>query len=293
MTHGAGMIATNDIGELRRSVAAARSQGLRIGCVPTMGALHAGHESLIRRAKEDADFVVVTVFVNPTQFGEAADLANYPRPVEDDLQRCQQAGVDVVFLPEEAQLYSASFETWVDVERMGQILEGEYRPGHFRGVATIVLKLFNLVAPDAAYFGAKDYQQQLLIRRMVEDLNLAIEIVVCPTVREEDGLAMSSRNARLSRSERRSALALIETLRFAADQIRDGREDLTALSLAMSERLAAANGVEPDYAVIADAETLEALNHPRPRMVALVAARVGATRLIDNLEIEAAAATCQ
>ena len=253
---------------------------------PDDGALHAGHLSLIDEARRQSDFVVATIFVNPTQFGPNEDLSKYPRPLEDDLAKCRAAGVDLVFTPEVPSLYPDGFETFVEVERISSVLEGSHRPGHFRGVATIVLKLFNIVQPDVACFGQKDYQQQALIRRMVRDLDLPVEIVVCPTVRESDGLAISSRNVYLSREERQSALVLSQCLRRAAELIQHGEADLKSVQAEMVGLLDATDHVVCDYATIADADSLEVLTSPRDRMVALVAANVGATRLIDNKVIE-------
>jgi pantoate--beta-alanine ligase len=277
---------TGSIDDVRQAVRAARSAGRRIGCVPTMGALHAGHASLIEHAGRISDFVVVTIFVNPTQFGPGEDLRRYPRPLENDLAACRAAGVSLVFRPEPDEMYPHGFESAVEVTRLSQVLEGAARPDHFRGVATVVAKLLNIVQPDVACFGQKDYQQQTLIRRMVRDLNLPVEIVVCPTVRESDGLAMSSRNIYLTGPQRQAALSLHRCLRSAEQGIRGGEDDLTALASRMLAELASHPDVDPDYAVIADADTLETLARPRSRMIALVAARLGGTRLIDNLLIE-------
>ena len=253
--------------------------------MPTMGALHAGHLSLIETARNEADCVVVTIFVNPSQFGPEEDLGNYPRPIEDDLKSCRDADVDLVFLPQVETLYPDGYRTWVDVEGLSETLEGASRPTHFRGVATIVLKLLNIIGPDVAFFGAKDYQQQALLRRMVRDLNVPVQLVTCPTVREVDGLALSSRNAYLNSKERKSAVALYESLRLAEERLQAGETDLVGVAAAMDEHLRSHPCVEPDYAVVADADTLEVLSAPRERMVVLVAARVGATRLIDNLPV--------
>lgn len=286
MTFPAGMLVTTDIGEVRRAVAAARANDERIGCVPTMGALHAGHVSLMERARREAGFVAVTIFVNPTQFGPQEDLSRYPRPLETDLKACRDAGADLVFIPAAESIYPQGFSTYVNVEGLSTILEGASRPGHFRGVATVVIKLLNIVQPDVAFFGQKDFQQQALIRRMVRDLDLPVEIVVCPTVREPDGLALSSRNVYLSKDERRSALVLHQSLQFAEQRLRGGERDLLSLSEKMRDMMAAAPHVTPDYAIIAEPDTLATLTQPQPRMAILVAARVGATRLIDNTIVE-------
>ncbi|QDU39359.1 Pantoate-beta-alanine ligase [Maioricimonas rarisocia] len=286
MSNPQELVVTTSPRELRTAVRRARSQGQRIGCVPTMGALHEGHVSLIRRAVEKCDFVVVWIFVNPTQFGEGEDLAKYPRPIDDDLKKCSEAGVRLVFMPTSEVIYPDGFSTWVEVSGLSDVLEGSSRPGHFRGVATVVLKLLNLIQPDVAFFGAKDYQQQTLIRRMVADLNLPVEIDVCPTVREEDGLAMSSRNAYLSAEERAAAVRLFEAMQMADARFREGATDVAAVQQEMWDHLNEPDLIEPDYAVIADPDTLELLTSPQSRMVTLIAARVGSTRLIDNQLIQ-------
>lgn len=275
-----------EIAELRRSIGALRDAGRRIGLVPTMGALHTGHLSLIDAAREEFDDVVVTIFVNPTQFGPNEDYRRYPRPIEDDLRACENMGVSLVFAPESETMYPAGFDTHVEVEGLSSILEGAHRPGHFRGVATVVLKLLLATQPDAAYFGRKDYQQQLIVRRMCHDLNVPVEIRTCPTIRDEDGLAVSSRNAYLSPAERVSALSLSRSLRMAEEQLRAGETDMTKIHESMRELLESHSDVTIDYATIADPETLAELDSPQPDMIALVAARVGTTRLIDNLPIQ-------
>lgn len=284
MSRAEEFIVTSHIPELRQAVATARVSGCTIGCVPTMGALHAGHVSLIEEARKRTDFVVVTIFVNPSQFAPHEDLAKYPRPLERDLQLCRDAGASLVYVPEVPSLYPPGFQTWVTVDELSKPLEGTFRATHFRGVTTIVLKLFNIVQPDVACFGAKDYQQQTIIRRMVKDLDLPVEIVICPTVREADGLAMSSRNVYLSKSERATALTLSKSLTFAQEQLDAGQRDVAAISAAMRSMLEA-QPIQVDYVVIADPDSLETLTVAQPRMVALIAARVGTTRLIDNREL--------
>ncbi|MFM8583831.1 MAG: pantoate--beta-alanine ligase [Planctomycetaceae bacterium] len=269
--------------EIRRVVQAARRSGLRVGFVPTMGALHAGHRSLIEQARRDCDVVVVSIFVNPTQFAPHEDLSKYPRPLEADLGLCAGAGADLVFHPSVAAMYPAGMSTIVRVEGLTAGLEGSSRPTHFQGVTTVVLKLFSLVPADVAYFGQKDFQQQAVLRKMTADLCLLIEIEVCPTVREPDGLALSSRNVYLSPTERRQALELSATLREAIGQLERGSRDIPALQRAMRERLERAPGVVLDYATLADPQTLAELQSWQPNVVALVAARVGSTRLIDNM----------
>lgn len=275
--------AVRTIAELRQHIRTARSAGASIGCVPTMGALHSGHVSLMESARAATDFVVVTIFVNPTQFGPNEDLDRYPRPLEADLKKCREAGVDLVFHPTVEEVYPAADATFVEVPGLSERLEGAHRAGHFRGVTTIVLKLFNMVLPDVAFFGQKDYQQQLLIRHMVSDLDVPVEIRTCPTIRETDGLALSSRNAYLSPDERHTALALSRTLRHAEARCTLDRQEPAVVRAEMCEVLNAIPGLTLDYATIADAESLEELDAPAPEMVALIAARVGKTRLIDNI----------
>jgi pantoate--beta-alanine ligase len=234
-----------------------------IGLVPTMGSLHEGHLSLLRAAREECDTVVMSLFVNPTQFGDEHDLASYPRDEEHDLGLAREAGVDLVFAPGAAEMYPPGYQTWVEVMDVGGTLEGEFRPGHFRGVATVVLKLFSIVRPDRAYFGQKDAQQAEVIRRMIEDLALEVALRVLPTVRDEDGLALSSRNVLLSPEERERALALPRAL---ATKDADAARALLARS----------NGLVVDYVEVADFQ---------PRVLA-GAVRVGPTRLIDNVVLE-------
>jgi pantoate--beta-alanine ligase len=234
-----------------------------IGLVPTMGALHEGHLALLRAARAENPTVVMSLFVNPAQFGNSADLARYPRDEERDLALASDAGVDVVFAPSTEEMYPPGFQTWVEVTELGSILEGRFRPGHFRGVATIVLKLFSIVEPDRAYFGQKDAQQAAVIGQMIRDLALEVELRVIPTVRDEDGLALSSRNVLLSAEERRRALALSRAL-----ATRDREQALA--------ELAASNGLEIDYVEVADFD---------PPVLA-GAIRVGSTRLIDNIPLE-------
>ena len=280
-----------EVAELRNEVAAARNRGERIGCVPTMGALHDGHLSLVRAARAECDFVVVTIFVNPTQFGPSEDFEKYPRTLDADLEICRQAQVDLVFHPAVEAMYSPTSSTFVDVQALSSVLEGQCRPSHFRGVATVVTKLLNAVLPDVAYFGQKDYQQQLLLRQMCRDLLSPVKIRTCPTVREPDGLAMSSRNRYLAESERDSARSLSEALFLARDLITGGETDLSTVEDAMKRHLHSRPDVQTEYATIRDAETLEELSAPCTRMVALVAARVNETRLIDNVLIEFAPAS--
>jgi pantoate--beta-alanine ligase len=279
------MLSTPSLVELRQHVAQARGKGLKVGLVPTMGALHAGHRSLVEACRSECGFVVATIFVNPTQFGPNEDFTRYPRTLEADLEMCRAAGADLVFHPETASVYPEGFCSYVDVEGITARLEGESRPGHFRGVATVVLKLFNMAQADVAYFGQKDYQQQLLIRTMCRDLDVPIEIRTCPTVREPDGLALSSRNRYLSPAERAKALSLSKALRMAERLLQAGEKNVSAVRAAMMAVLEESSGVRVDYASVSDPNTLAELTAPQPEMVALVAARVGTTRLIDNLRI--------
>jgi pantoate--beta-alanine ligase len=270
---------------LQDALRVARHRGQSIGFVPTMGALHAGHLSLVKIAKQKADFVLASVFVNPSQFGPGEDLDAYPRNLASDAEKLQSAGCDLLFAPSVAQMYPDSFETKVTLSRTTQGLCGAHRPGHFDGVTTVVLKLFGMTNPDVAVFGRKDYQQLAVIRRMVEDLCLDIEIVGAPLVRESDGLAMSSRNAYLSEEERQRALSLSKGL-FAAQKRYDGGErDAAILLLAVHDELRAC-GLDPEYLEIRTADTLEVLERVDRPGVVLVAARVGKTRLIDNLVLD-------
>lgn len=272
-----------DVASVRREVSVARQRGETIGVVPTMGALHEGHLSLIRTARQETDYVVVTIFVNPTQFGPNEDFDRYPRTLDADLQACRETGVNLVFHPAVETVYPKGFSTFVEVEGLSDVLEGAHRPGHFRGVATVVLKLFNVTCPDVAYFGRKDYQQQVLIRKLCRDLDLPVEIRTCPTVREPDGLALSSRNKYLDADQRRSSLALSQSLKLAEERLLAGETDVQAVREAMRAYLDATPHVQVDYATVVHPETLAELSEPLPEMVALVAARVDAVRLIDNI----------
>ena len=264
---------------LREAVAAARRAGKSIGFVPTMGALHAGHLSLIEMARTFNEFVVVSIFVNPTQFGPTEDFTRYPRPLERDLNVC--AGVDAVFTPDAAIMYPPGFQTSVQLNDLSSVLEGAARPGHFAGVATVVLKLFNLVQPDRAYFGQKDAQQVRVIEQMVSDLNVPVEIIVCPTVRESDGLALSSRNQYLDADQRRAATVLNRTLKEAEARIQAGERNAAVIEQRMREQIAAAPGAVLDYAAAVDAE-FKPITTLHGVIILALAVRFGATRLIDN-----------
>lgn len=278
-----GMATTTEIDGVRHRIADSRGLSERSGCVPTMGALHEGHLSLIRAARNECDFVVVTIFVNPAQFGPDEDFEDYPRPLDADLHACRQEGVDLVFHPNTEIMYPDECKTFVEVEGLSTSLEGACRPGHFRGVATVVAKLLNIVQSDVAYFGQKDFQQQALIRRLCQDLHVPVEIRTCPTVREPDGLALSSRNVYLDADERRQALSLSQSLHLAENLIARGETNLEIVRNAMRKLLTSMPNVKVDYATIADPNTLQELTSPQPRMVALVAAQVGRARLIDNI----------
>lgn len=270
------------VDNVRAAVRAARQAGKTIGFVPTMGALHVGHVSLMERARAECDYVVVSIFVNPTQFGPHEDFNRYPRPRDKDLAMCRDAGANLVFYPTVETMYPAGHRTFVEVGGLSEILEGAIRPGHFRGVATVVTKLFNIVQADRAYFGQKDYQQQTLIRVMTRELDLPTEVVTCPTIRDPDGLALSSRNAYLSPAERQAGLALSRALRQAATMVAEGERNVPKLEAAMRHELESAAGLKLEYAVVVHHESLMPLSSAEPVMVALVAARAGATRLIDN-----------
>lgn len=258
-----------------------KQNGQTIGVVPTMGALHQGHLSLVQRARQESTLVVATIFVNPTQFGPGEDFEQYPRTLQDDLQQCEQAGADLVFTPKTDEMYGADAQTFVRVTELTQRLEGAHRPTHFEGVTTIVAKLFNITVPTIACFGQKDYQQQLIIRQMVKDLNFGVKIVTCPIIREADGLALSSRNRYLSETERNRALVLNRALRNAGQQA-EGGVSPAQIAVEMQRRIHDEEGVELEYAVVADERTLQPVCENTDSAVALVAARVGKTRLIDN-----------
>jgi len=262
----------------------ARAAGQRVGVVPTMGAFHGGHTSLMLRAREEADLVVVTLFVNPLQFGAVDDLAAYPRDEDQDRGIAEAIGVDVLFVPTAEEMYPAGPpEIRVDPGPLGERLEGASRPGHFGGVATVVAKLLHAVGPARAYFGEKDAQQVAVIRRMVRELSFPIEIVVCPTVREPDGLAMSSRNRRLTPEQREAAGCLFLALSEAAELARSGERDAAKLVAAMAREVGATPLARLDYAAVVDAETFDDVHEMSRPARALVAARFGDVRLIDNL----------
>jgi len=274
------------IKQVRTAVRNARDAGKTIGLVPTMGALHAGHVSLIKAAREKCTYVVVSIFVNPTQFGPGEDFEKYPRPIENDLDICRREGVDLVFNPTPEEIYGAESLTWVTVEKLTEPLCGRFRPGHFRGVTTVCAKLFNIVLPDYAFFGQKDAQQAVVIRKMVADLNFPLEIIVCPTVREPDGLAISSRNQYLSEQQRKDATYIFKSLQCCRELIDRGTSDTAAIIKQMKEIIDTPGSLEIEYISIVDPETLEELPSVSGKVLVAVAARIGPARLIDNILID-------
>jgi pantoate--beta-alanine ligase len=273
------------IDNMRAASREARHEGKRLGFVPTMGALHEGHLSLVRAAKAECDAAAVSIFVNPLQFGPNEDLAKYPRSFERDAEMLENEGVDVLFAPTLEEMYPAGAVTHVTVEGLSEKLCGRSRPGHFRGVTTVVAKLFNIVEPDLAFFGQKDAAQATIIRRMVRDLNLPVEVVVCPIVREPDGLAMSSRNAYLSPQERRSALVLNRSLAHVKNRFDQGERNPANLTEAGKQALAQEPAVRLDYFEIVDPATLDPVEKLTSPALVAIAAFVGNTRLIDNIQL--------
>ena len=276
-----------DIAALRDQLRTFKREGRKIAFVPTMGNLHEGHLTLVRKAREHADIVVVSIFVNPMQFERADDLNNYPRTLDEDLSKLNSQGVDLVFTPSAEIMYPEGLDkqTAVEVPGLSSMLEGASRPGHFRGVATIVTKLFNIVQPDVACFGEKDFQQLAIIRKMTSDLALDIEIIGVPTVREMDGLAMSSRNGLLTIDERQRAPVLARTMRWISSAIRGGRDDYASIIEDANDQLRAAD-LQPDEIFIRDARTLQAINADTTQAVILMSAFLGKARLIDNQVVE-------
>lgn len=278
------------IAEVRAACLDARAGRARLGLVPTMGALHEGHLSLVRTAKAQCDVVAVSIFVNPTQFGPAEDLAKYPRQFDRDCELLEKEGVDILFAPPVREIYEEIYPggaaTWVVVEGLSDKLDGRSRPGHFRGVTTIVAKLFHIVAPDAAFFGQKDAAQVAVIRRMVRDLNFPVEIVVCPIVREQDGLAMSSRNAYLSGEERVRAHILQRSLQRTLQEFQAGERSAAKLISVAKEVIAGEPQVRLDYFEIVDPDTLDPVELVSRKTLVAVAAFFGSTRLIDNIVLE-------
>ncbi len=276
-------IITTTIDETRRAIAAVRSRKKRVGLVPTMGALHAGHVSLIQAACTDNDFVAVSIFVNPTQFGPREDLSRYPRPFEKDVEICANEKVDLIFHPTPEIMYPASFETYVEVRNLQTVLCGASRPGHFRGVATVVLKLFNILTPDAAYFGQKDAQQARLLMQMVRDLDVPVQLKVCPIVREPDGLALSSRNVYLDGEQRKHATVLYRTLEMMRGRVDAGEREVAPLIQEARAMIEATPGARLDYVAVVDWEHLQPIERLQGKVLIALAVYFGTTRLIDNL----------
>lgn len=260
-----------------------RAEGKKIGFVPTMGYLHEGHLSLVRKARGLSDLVVVSIFVNPTQFGPGEDFDRYPRDEEGDRSKLEAEGVDLLFIPEAAEMYPSGYQTFVEVTEVSKGLCGDFRPGHFRGVATVVAKLFNIVKPHLAVFGEKDYQQLLVVKRMVEDLNFDIEIIPGVLVREQDGIAMSSRNAYLSPEERKKATILYQSLMKGKEWFESGEKRAVPLREIVRDSIASKEGVTLQYVEIRNAETLESIESVDTPAVVAVAAKIGPVRLIDNM----------
>ena len=277
---------TGTVDEVRKQVKEWRKQGLSVGLVPTMGYLHEGHKSLIDRAVAENDRVVVSDFVNPIQFGVNEDLATYPRDIEADKRLCEQAGADLIFHPEAGEMYAPDFSTYVEMQKVSEGLCGKTRPTHFRGVCTVVCKLFHIVMPDRAYFGQKDAQQLAVIRRMVRDLDLDIQIVGCPIIREEDGLAKSSRNTYLSREERKAALVLSRAVFLGEDLMKKGERDADTILSAMRSLIGQEPLAKIDYVEMVDADSIEPLARARGRVLTAMAVYIGTTRLIDNFIME-------
>ena len=274
------------IKDVRATVKEWKAKGLKVGFVPTMGYLHEGHESLIRKASEENDRVVVSIFVNPIQFGPKEDLSTYPRDLERDSKVCESAGADIIFHPENEEMYFKDFSTFVDMNGLTAELCGKSRPTHFRGVCTVVTKLFNIVAPDRAYFGEKDAQQLAVIKRMVRDLNIDIEIIGCPIVREKDGLAKSSRNTYLSVEERNAATILNKSLTLAKEKIQAGERDSEVIIKLIEEVINSEKLARIDYIEVVDSLSMEKVERIEKSVLVAIAVFIGKTRLIDNFTYE-------
>lgn len=272
--------------EIQEHIKQLKRAGKQIGFVPTMGYLHAGHLSLIEAAVKENDLAVVSIFVNPKQFGPREDFAEYPRDLERDLDLISQAGGEIVFIPETAEIYPENFQSYVEVREITANLCGAKRPGHFLGVATVVNKLFNIIKPDKAYFGQKDAQQCQVIKRMVLDLNMDVEIIICPIVREADGLALSSRNVYLNQEERKQATVLSQALFKAQELIRDGERDSTTIKNIMEKMITQKPLAKIDYISIVDEITLQDVQHLNQNILIALAVKFGNTRLIDNIILE-------
>jgi len=267
--------------QIQQYLADLRNKGLSTGFVATMGALHQGHLSLIQQAKKDNDLVICSIFVNPTQFNDPADLEKYPRPIAKDTQMLEQAGCDILFNPDVSEMYADNEHWHLALGETEHLLEGKFRPGHYQGVTQVVYKLFNIIKPDTAYFGQKDYQQFIVITKMVELLNLTVKLVMCPILREDDGLAMSSRNIHLTAEDRLHSLILSKTLNWVKENF--DSNNITDLQHKAAEAINAEDGVSLEYFELVDGDSLHPANQATKKVVALVAARVGKTRLIDNV----------
>ncbi len=275
--------------QMQREMKNLKCQGKKIGFIPTMGALHEGHLSLIRKARLETEIVVVSIFVNPTQFGKGEDYKEYPRDFKSDKKKCEMAGVDYIFYPEVEEMYPEPYYTYVEVEKLQEPLCGKFRPGHFRGVTTIVTKLFNIVMPDIAYFGFKDYQQYVIIKQMVKDLNIPVKIKGLPIVREKDGLAMSSRNKYLTPEERKEATLLYKSLLKARELIKKGEKNPSRIKEEMKKILLSGKIIKLekiDYISIVDPATLEELKKVDRECIIALAVRIGKARLIDNIRVK-------
>lgn len=276
-----------EIAKVRETVKAWKAQGLTVGFVPTMGYLHEGHKSLIDAARKENDRVVVSIFVNPMQFGPKEDLASYPRDLDKDAKLCEAAGVDVIFHPEPEEMYTPQFCSYVDMNGLTTELCGKTRPTHFRGVQTVVLKLFHIVTPDRAYFGQKDAQQLAVIKRMVTDLNVDVQIIGCPIIREEDGLAKSSRNTYLNAEERKAALVLSRSLKLGKELVEKGEKSAEALKKVITAEIEKEPLAKIDYVEVVDFDTITPTETIRQSVLVAIAVYIGKTRLIDNFIVEA------
>ena len=277
------MKAYKSISSLIKKVREVKKQGYKIGLVPTMGFLHEGHMSLIREARKDTDYVIVSIFVNPAQFGPKEDFKRYPRAIKRDIMLCEKEGADIIFTPEAKEMYPKGYATYVNVEKITDKLCGASRPGHFQGVSTVVAKLFNITMPDIAYFGQKDAQQAIVIKRMAGDLNMSVEIKVMPIVREKDGLAMSSRNVYLNRKERSQARSIYKSLKSAKELFNDGERDSKKIINKIKQIINNQPDAKIDYAAIVDAKDIREIKKISGKALAAVAVKVGKTRLIDNI----------
>jgi len=274
------------IKEMQRMADEARKKGEIIGLVPTMGYFHEGHLSLMREARRKSDLLVVSIFVNPTQFGPREDFKSYPRDLKRDLQLAKETGVDVIFSPDVKEMYPKNYLTYIEIEKLSNILEGASRPGHFRGVITIVAKLFNAIKPHKAYFGQKDFQQSVVIKKMVKDLDMNVEVIVLPTIREKDGLATSSRNVYLKKEERKVAPILYKSLKLAEELIKEGEKDSKKIIKEMKELIEKEKLIKLEYIAITDPETLKEVKRIKRGTNVSLAARIGRARLIDNLTVK-------